>query len=145
MNVQRRAGDNLQLNTDIKNCDLSGLVTILVNLVDTPLFRNEFDFERKDSKLTNQVIQRFRNNLHDIKNLRNRFSHSEEINAREMYEGINNIQKFFESFAPNRPNSISMHRESYIQHLDRQRLLALENLVEEETLLQIKRCLGQQK
>ena len=68
---------------------------------------------------------------------RNKVSHSADLEAREIYEQIDNIQRFFEMFAENRPNEISQKKNQYVEKLNTLRLLAMDKLVREEQLKQV--------
>ena len=67
--------------------------------------------------------------LRTIKTYRNKVAHSEPINARQTYEAIEITQKLFEAFKPGKKYAISKQKDQYVDHINKQRLIALENLV----------------
>lgn len=135
---QHSSGSSRDLS-DCEDWDLNNLVTIITSNME--FFGDDF---ATNGKYQSQNEQRFKSNLFEIKALRNRFSHSENISCRDQYEGLNNIQKFFEWFKEGKDNAFSVKKQEYLDFMQEHRLKALNSLVEEESLQQVLRCLGQQ-
>ena len=57
--------------------------------------------------------------LHDIKMMRNKISHCHDLEAREVYESLDNIQRFFETFKDNCSNHISQMKHDYVDKINK--------------------------
>ena len=79
--------------------------------------------------------------MHDIKTVRNKLCHNQDLEAREVYESLDNIQRFFELFKENMPNKFSQRKHEFVEMINKRRVLALENLMKEEQYKQIARCI----
>jgi hypothetical protein len=108
------------LEPDPDRWDINKICKILVAFVDEEPFKNDFEINGLHEN-TSKLKQRIR----DIKMLRNKVSHSGELEAREIYEQVDNIQRFFETFKSGCPNSISINKDSLVWNLNVRRLLAL--------------------
>lgn len=93
---------NGRLEIDPQRWDLPGVINIMVAFFDFPMIKNDFIINEKHEN-TIKLKQRLR----DIKMIRNKFSHSHDIDARELYEHIDNITRFFEQFKEGMPNDFS--------------------------------------
>ena len=90
------SGNTVTLEIDPNKWDLTVIMNILMSFSDSTLYIDDIDLSNKNSG----GISKFRQRLKDIKMTRNKFSHSEELETREVYEQIDNIQRFFEMFKP---------------------------------------------
>ena len=80
-------GKLVDLETDPNKWDLTAIMNILVSFADSTLYVDDLDTDHK----TGGGISKLRQRLKDIKMTRNKFSHSEELETREVYEQIDNI------------------------------------------------------
>jgi hypothetical protein len=80
--------------------------------------------------------------MHDIRMIRNKISHCHDLEAREVYESLDNIQRFFEMFQINKENQISRMKEEYVDKINNMRLMALEKLTKEEQYKQVIRSIN---
>ena len=78
------------------------MIAFMVSIIDHPYFKSDFIIEDKFGT-THKIKQR----LHDIKTVRNKLCHNQDLEAREVYESLDNIQRFFELFQENMPNKFS--------------------------------------
>ena len=93
----------MTVKADPSKWDLIVVINIVMLFLEYPLFKDQFIINEGDHNASE-----LKNTLKSIKALRNKFSHSENISAREMYEGIDNTQRLFESFKPDKPHKISI-------------------------------------
>ena len=75
-------GNLIVLETDPNKWDLTVIMNILISFADSSLYIYDLDTNHK----TGGGISKLRQRLKDIKMTRNKFSHSEELETREVYE-----------------------------------------------------------
>ena len=127
----KRPDNSIQkLEEDTDKWDLSSLTNIMIQFADD----NRFYINDIEIDIKRGGTGKFKQRLREIKQTRNKFSHSEEVEAREVYEQVDNIQRFFQMFKSNLNNNISQNKARYAKHLNEQRLYILERLVREEQL-----------
>ena len=76
------SGNLIVLETDPNKWDLTVIMSILISFADSSLYIDDLDTNHK----TGGGISKLRQRLKDIKMTRNKFSHSEELETREVYE-----------------------------------------------------------
>ena len=92
--IKRPDGSCQMLECDTEKWDLSSLANIMIQFADDPRFYiNDIEIDQKRGG-----TGKFKHRLREIKQTRNKFSHSEEVEAREVYEQVDNIQRFFDMF-----------------------------------------------
>ena len=68
---------------------------------------------------------------------RNKIAHSHDVEAREVYDTLSSLQKFFETFKEGANNNISQNKHVYIDCVNNYRLFMLERMVREEQIKQV--------
>ena len=76
------SGNPVTLEIDPNKWDLTVIMNILMSFADSQLYIDDIDLSNKNGG----GIAKFRQRLRDIKMTRNKFSHSEELETREVYE-----------------------------------------------------------
>jgi len=102
-------------------------MSILIDLVDEQMFFQDFNIDLKHDN-TLRLKQRFR----DIKMLRNKYSHCQELEAKEIYDIIRNLECIIELFKEGRDNPISLSKAEYLKDVNKLRLFIMDRMVKEE-------------
>ena len=118
--MENKTSQFVQLEVVPSKWDLGIIIHIMLAFSDAKVMQDDIIMDEWDN------LPKLRRRFQDIKTLRNKICHNTELDAREIYDSLSNIQTYFEMFKEGLNNPISKNKLKYVDYINTKRLQILE-------------------